>query len=113
VNEGEGLALYLVKNGELKDCTLQEIYDIAAELGIDVGFYTKEHAIRKIEREVKRADSIKKSHEFIGPWLWCEVPGCEWNSITAEGFERHEIAPNVWRWVCKLDVETLELNEGK
>lgn len=48
-----------------------------------------------------------------GPLLKCEVPGCNWESLSSGYFEKHEIVPGVWRWVCMFDVEALELNEGK
>lgn len=53
----------IVRNGELKDCGIREIYDLGDELGIDVSYMSKADAIHRLEREVKRADSIKKSYE--------------------------------------------------
>lgn len=113
MNELPRKAADIVRNGELEDCGIREIYDLADELGIDVSLLSKREAIRRLEREVKRADHIKWSHEVQGPWIQCQIEGCEVTGFTTAPFERHEMAPGIWFWICFGDVVGAGLYEGK
>lgn len=53
----------IVRRGELESFGTEEIRNIADTLGVDVSLMPRAEAIRRLEREVKRADSIKKSYE--------------------------------------------------
>lgn len=48
-----------------------------------------------------------------GPDLKCQIIGCEKEGFDSEDFERHELAPGYWYWICLDDVLGTGLSEGK
>lgn len=63
MNDTLKLAIEIVNSGKLHEMTIQQIESTAYEWGVDIGYLTQEQAIRKLEREVKRAEVRAKSHE--------------------------------------------------
>jgi hypothetical protein len=57
------LAIEIVDSGELDKMTMAQIEHTAYEWGVDIGYLTQEQAIRKLKREVKRAEARAKSYE--------------------------------------------------
>lgn len=46
-----------------------------------------------------------------GPKLQCEITTCENESFFSNDFERHELSPDIWRWICSADLWVV--SEGK
>lgn len=46
-----------------------------------------------------------------GPELQCEITTCNNESFFSGDFERHELSPDVWRWICWADLWVVE--DGK
>lgn len=48
---------------------------------------------------------------LYGPLIVCAI--CGYQAINSDLFELHEMAPDVWKWICLSDVQGAGLYEGK